>query len=220
MRSAGHASLGPLRRRGRHVRDPHSVPCVNRHRAISMPRSEARMASSRLVIVQTRWRDVEPRRGPYRVVVFAVRPRILLIQASCGWRWHWYGRRRSRHAQRNEQRISATHQARRQGLRPEGRLGKARTDLTLGRDAWAGAWVAINPRVSGRNNHVVSRHGWQVRTCGAEARGTEAGVAVCSRRLTGTFVRAHASSLLDVFTVTSRTSRKTTFVWAPRPPCT
>lgn len=138
VRSAGHASLGPLRRRGRHVRDPHSVPCVNRHRAISMPRSKARMAPSRLVVVQTRWRDVEPRRGPHRVVVFAVRPRILLVQASCGWRWHWYGRRRSRHAQRNEQRISATHQARRQGLRPEGRLGKARTDLILGRDAWAG----------------------------------------------------------------------------------
>ena len=138
MRSAGHTSLRPLSTRERRLRDPHSVPGINRHRTISMPGGKACMASSRFVIVQTRRRDVEPRRGPHRVAVFAVRPCILLLHASCGLHWRWHGRRRSRHAQRNEQRISATHQARRQGLRPEGRLGKARTDLTLGRDAWTG----------------------------------------------------------------------------------
>lgn len=138
MRSAGHASLRPLSTRERRLRDPHSVPGINRHRTISMSGGKACMASSRFVIVQTRRRDVEPRRGPHRVAVFAVRPCILLLHASCGLRWRWHGRRRSRHAQRNEQRIRATHQARRQGRRPEGRLAKARTDLILGRDAWTG----------------------------------------------------------------------------------
>ena len=138
MRSAGHTSLRPLSTRERRLRDPHSVPGINRHRTISMPGGKACMASSRFVIVQTRRRDVEPRRGPHRVAVFAVRPCILLLHASCGLHWRWHGRRRSRHAQRNEQRIRATHQARRQGRRPEGRLAKARTDLILGRDAWTG----------------------------------------------------------------------------------
>ena len=138
MRSAGHTSLRPLSTRERRLRDPHSVPGINRHRTISMSGGKACMASSRFVIVQTRRRDVEPRRGPHRVAVFAVRPCILLLHASCGLHWRWHGRRRSRHAQRNEQRIRATHQARRQGRRPEGRLAKARTDLILGRDAWTG----------------------------------------------------------------------------------